>query len=422
MEKIKKVKPPRKYESDFALRIVAIVVAVIIWVVLSITQYPTTTLKISNVPVIFNLEGTIAQEKGLHAVGYEDITTTVEIQGMKYEIGGYTDKDLTASVNLDDVTKEGTYNLEIFAKSAHSSDQCEVLSCYPKNVRVKFEHYSEQVMELEAEAPYIETQDQLKIQNTTVSPNEVTVTGSDNNLSKLKKVCAKVNDKKTLTEDTTISTTELVFYDENNNILPAENYTVDNKNFDVSFSLYKEQTMELAVDFKDCPEGFVATDLPYRLSTDKIKILTPYADENTSKTKIVGTISLSEIDLNNSFKFDIPFDKNEINLSDVKKVTVDFNSQGYSKKQFQIGKSKIKIKDAPSGSKTTINSPEKINATIFGPTSIISKLKADDLNAEINLKDINKDGTITKPIMIYSKRYNTVWCYGTHNATILVSD
>ena len=112
MEKIKKVKSPRNLESDFILRVLAIVIAIVVWVLLSITQYPTTTLKVSNIPVIFSLDGTIAQEKELRAVGYQDITTTVEIKGMKYEIGGYTEKDLIASVNLDDVTKEGTYSLE----------------------------------------------------------------------------------------------------------------------------------------------------------------------------------------------------------------------------------------------------------------------------------------------------------------------
>lgn len=418
MEKIKKVKPPHRYESDFALRIIAIVVAVIIWVVLSITQYPTTTLKVSNVPVVFNLEGTIAQEKGLHAVGYEDITTVVEIKGMKYEIGGYSEKDLIATVNLDEVTKEGTYNLEILVKSAHSSDQCEILGCYPKNVRVTFEHYSEQVMELETEAPYVETEENLKIQKSSVSPEQVTITASDNNLSKLKKVCARVNDKKTLSEDTTISTTDLVFYDENNNILPAENYTVDHKNFDVSFSLYKEQTVGLAVDFKDCPTGFVSSDLPFTLSDDEIKILTPYADENTSKTKIVGTISLSDVDLKRSFKFKIPFDKNEENLSKINEVEVKFNSNGYSKKQFQIDKNNIEIKNIPVGAKAKITSPNKINAVIYGPKGIIEKISSKDLIAEVDLGDITQNGTITKPIIIYSKRYNTVWCFGNHNATI----
>lgn len=132
MEKIKKVLPPKNHESDFVLRILAVVIAIIIWVVLSITQYPTTTIQIANVPVVFALDGTKANDKSLSPINLpNNLTVNVEIKGMKYEIGGYTEKDLIATVNLDPVTNEGTYSLDINVESTHSSDQCTIVSVSP---------------------------------------------------------------------------------------------------------------------------------------------------------------------------------------------------------------------------------------------------------------------------------------------------
>ena len=80
---------------------------------------------------MFSLDGTQAKEKGLSALNYKDISVDVEIKGMNYEIGSYTAADLVATVNLDDVTKEGTYDLDIDVKSSHSTGQGNCSFCQP---------------------------------------------------------------------------------------------------------------------------------------------------------------------------------------------------------------------------------------------------------------------------------------------------
>lgn len=422
MEKINKIKSFINFESDFFLRILAIIIAIIIWVVLSITQYPTTTLKISSVPVIFSLDGTVAQEKGLRAVGYDDITTTVEIKGMKYEIGGYTEKDLTASINLDDVTKEGTYSLPIVAKSAHSSDQCEILSCYPNTVKVTFEHYAEKSFDIEAEAPNVSAADGLILKKSVVTPSQVTVTGSDANLEKISKVTAKVKEEKTLTEDTTISTSNIVFYDSDNNVLSSDDYSVDNENFEVKFSLYKKKSVTLNVDFKECPPGFDTGSLPYKLSTQKVDVLSSDLDDSKATVKTVGTIDLTNVNLKKTFEFEIPFEKEEENLSSESTVKVTFDDSKYTTKSFTISKSDFTLTNKLSNKKASVDTPDSIKVTMVGPTSVMDKLEESDLTAEIDLSDVSTAGSVTKKITVYSKKYNKIWCYGTNEAQVEISD
>ena len=259
------------------------------------------------------------------------------------------------------------------------------------------------------------------LKKTSVSPSQITVSGSDENLKKIKRVTAKVNETKTLSEDTTISTSDLVFYDENNNKLSSENYTMDNHNFDVTFSLYKEKSVTLNVDFKDCPPNFNITSLPYKLSTEKIDVISPDINGSSVSTKTIGTISLSEVDLSETFGFEIPFEKNEENLSNISKVNVTFDDSGYTKKSFTISLDDFVVVNKPSGKEVKLNSPSKITAVIIGPQSVLSNLEATDLTAEIDLEDITKTGSITKKITVYSKKYNNIWCYGTYESQITIS-
>ena len=84
-----------------------------------------------------------ANDKSLSPINLpNNLTVNVEIKGMKYEIGGYTEKDLIATVNLDPVTNEGTYSLDINVESTHSSDQCTIVSVSPATIDVSFEKIS----------------------------------------------------------------------------------------------------------------------------------------------------------------------------------------------------------------------------------------------------------------------------------------
>ena len=115
----KKENKPKQKGTDFGLKILAVVLAVIVWFILSITQYPIISKTITNVQVTFSTVGTKAEEKGLSPINYKQISVDVEIKGMNYEIGKYTSDDLIATVNLDKVTQEGRYDLEIDVKSNH---------------------------------------------------------------------------------------------------------------------------------------------------------------------------------------------------------------------------------------------------------------------------------------------------------------
>lgn len=423
MEKIKKVLPPKNHESDFVLRILAVVIAVIIWVVLSITQYPTTTIQIANVPVVFALDGTKANDKSLSPINLpNNLTVNVEIKGMKYEIGGYTEKDLIATVNLDPVTNEGTYSLDINVESTHSSDQCTIVSVSPATIDVSFEKISSKTFDLSTETPYVSVEKGLTLKNVKVSPSEIEIQGTEKDLENLSKVSARVKDSMVLSESTVISTSDLLFYDKNDNILRSDKYTVlNNKNFDVLFSLYKKKDANLKVDFTECPDHFDSSSIPYTISPKTVEIISPILDSETVIEKSIGTIPLNEINLDKKFDFTLKLNDGEEILNGTDEISVSFDKTGYASKKFAVNSSNFKIINRPTGKKVSVKTEKISGITIIGPESIINNISGKDLTVEIDLNGTVKDGTVSKNVSVYSNEYDNIWCYGKYKADVVIS-
>lgn len=423
MEKIKKVRLPKNWESDFALRILAVVIAVIIWVLLSITQYPTTTIQIANVPVVFSLEGTEAYEKGLSPVNLpDDLTVNVEIKGMKYEIGGYTEKDLNATVDLNPVNNEGTYSLDIDVASNHTSDQCTIVSVSPSTINVSFEKITSETFDVDVESSNVVADDGLVIKSSSVSPSEIEIEGTKNELDKIKRICAKVNDDVTLTETTTISTSDLIFYGSKDNVLQSSKYTItENKNFNVKFSVYKKRDMALNVNFSGCPDNFDTSSIPYVLSQNSVQIITPVLTGMSATEKTIGTLDLSEIDLTNEFDFDIQLNKGEEILSGKEKVKVTFDKRGFSTKSLSIPSGNFEIVKSPDDFDVDIKTDSLSSVTFIGPTKTINDLSTKDIIVQLDLSSVTKEGKVKITPLIYSPNHNDVWCCGEYEVEVSIS-
>lgn len=426
MEKVKE-KRTSLLATDLGLRIVAIIIAVIIWLFLSITEYPTIQKTITNVPVVFSMDGTAAAEKGLQALGYKDITVDVEIKGMNYEIGSYGANDLAATVDLSSVSKEGTYQLDINVRSTHSSDTVSVVSVSPDTVPVNFVHIGTDVFEITANAPNISAEQGMMLRGPVVSPSTVTVEGAESELSKIKTVEALVDDTAVLSEAATLTTDRVAFYDENGNRLDGSKYTiVDDKSFEVAFDVYKKKTVNLTVGFKDVPTGFDTASIPYTLSETSVNVITPKLDDVSEQTVSLGTVSLSEIDVGKTFTFDVDqkLQSGEINQSGIDTVTMkfDFESKNYIKKEFTIPSSNIKLLNTPVGKNINVETKQIPSVQMFGPQAEIENLRLSDITASVDLSDMTSVGTVTHVVRIYATASNSVWCIGTHEIQIDIED
>ncbi len=424
MEKVNKT-DKHVLENDFALRILAVIIAVIVWLILSITQYPTINKTITGVPVDFTLEGTAASEKGLSAINYKDITVDVEISGMNYEIGSYGANDLIATIDLGEVTKEGTYRLDIDVKSAHSSDAITVVSVKPETVEVSFDTIGSGTYKVQPEAPLVSADEGLMLWQTTVSPSEIEVEGPEKELEKIDHISAKTSSFEKVTEDTTIEAEEVIFYDKDGKALDSSVYTLkDVKDFDLNFVIYKKRTAQLSVQFSDYPPGFDLNSLPFSLSEENIPVISPRLDDADMEYVTLGTIPLNEVDLQSTFTFEVDkaLSSGEINQTGITGVTVKFDSDGYTTKKFTLPRENITIKNSPVGKEVNIETRQLPEVVICGPEDIVNSLKVSDLAAELDLSDVLNSGTAMHGVTVYSPKNNNVWCCGVNEVQVDITD
>ena len=415
-------KPVKKqHGADFALRIIAVIAAIIVWFILAITQYPTINKTINKVPVNLSLENTIAKEKGLSALNFKDITVDVEIKGMNYEIGNYKAGDLSATVDVSKVTKEGQYVLDIDVKSNHSSDSCTIVSVSPSTVAVEFDRISQKSIQLEVESPSVSAADGFSLSEAAVSPNKITLNGPVNSLAKVTRAVAKVNSSAKLSEDRSFKTDEIVLYDADNNVVTDSSITRDeNQTFTASFIVYKKKTLKLKLDITGAPENFDVSSLPITYSQQEITINTPNLGDKDSETLIIGTVPLSQLRLGWQQTFDIPLSSGEVNLSGESKVTVTLDSRDYTTNVCRV--SQIITKNKPDGKQVEIETKSLPAVTIIGPSSDLENLQDNDLVASVDLSDVSRNGSYSKAATISISGHSKVWCFGSNEVQVAVSD
>jgi YbbR domain-containing protein len=343
---------------------------------------------------------------------------------MNYEIGAYTANDLVATVNLDSVNREGTYELEIDVKSAHSADKCTIVSVTPDTVEVKFDHIDSTKFPVSVSAPNVSAADGFTLKESTVAPEEIEVEGPEDELERIDKVVAVYADSLTLSEDTTVSTDSLLFYDADDNLLDSTNYTLSNKKVDISFSVYRKVTATVKADFTGVPPDFDLSSLPYTISPNSLQIITPQLDGSPTEEIKLNSISLYEITSGKTFKYAIDdlLSSGEINQSGIDQVDVSFDLSDYEQKTFSLPASQITFINMPTGKEVEIDVNKLTNVTIFGPKSVMEDLEVSDLTAQIDLSDVSANGSVSHEVMIYSKTHHNIWNIGTHEAVITVSD
>lgn len=422
MEKIKTKGLAAKLGTDLGQRILAVVLAVIIWLILSITQYPTISKTVASVPVDLTLTGTIAEEKGLSALNYKDMTVDVVIEGMNYEIGSYSANDLNATVDITPVTKKGTYKLDIDVKSAHSADKISILSISPETVEVQFDAITSKEFDLSPSTPNISAEEGYSLGAVSCTPGKIKITGADNDLSNIAKAYAVVDKSMSLSEDTTLTTKKIVLFDKNDNELDNSLYEFSGEEYTLSIPIYKKKTGNLKVEFTGVPSSFDLSTIKYTLSEESIALLTSdLADENEEDIT-VGTIPLSEIDLARRYTFDIPLSAGETSADSISTVSVNFDSEGFTSKSFDIPKSQFTVINRPDRKTVSFDTAKLTNVMIYGPEEVIESLKAEDLTAQIDLSDVGTStGSMLKTALIYSPKYNNVWCCGTNEIQITIS-
>ena len=400
---------------DRSLMVISLLIAIVIWIVVSITVYPTTDKTIYNVPVKIDLDGTYAQSQNLEVIEMSDETVTVQISGERAKIGSIKAEDLVANVSVTNVMMAREYDLRLDVQSL-SGTEFEVKTITPSSVTVAFDKIVSKEFTIEPEVKDLRLASGYISGDPVVSPASVTITGPQDTINSITKVCAGVNPPENLSSTFETSAAELLLYKDSTLISDTSSLYFDKTSFAVQIPVLVRQTLPLDVNIINAPANLDLSWFRSQLvfSAEELDLAAPGSRVKDIERLNIGTINMREVDAGSVFTFSaenfLPADYE--NLSNVDTVTVTCPSEDIAKKPLSIKGKDIQFINKPAQFEFT---PVASGLTLFlvGDSTQLSELTGEDITAQIDLIDFDmQEGDHKMAVDFIISSYDRVWFTG----------
>ena len=213
----------------------------------------------------------------------------------------------------------------------------------------------------------------------------------------------------------------LSLYDRDDNPLSQNLISFDAENIEVTVPILKKAQLPLAVSFTGVPEGLDTSIFKYALSSEVINVAGPGAKVDALTQFNIGYINIAkDFKLGGVYDFDVTLDKGFVNLDNISKVTVSFDTSGLESKTVTV--SDIRVVNAPQNYTVQVETAKIYNVTVIGASEEIAQLSAKDVVAQIDASDLAADkGQQTVGVDIRIPGFSTLFAAGSYTALIGVS-
>lgn len=409
------------FSNNKIVIIISFILAVVIWFAYSMTAAPERTRVISDVPVTINLTNSVAEQLGLKAYGYEDITIDVEVSGKSYVVGQVTAEDIVISFqNINQIDDAGYKTLQLSARSddgsfnvnSVSKKYIEVYFDFPETRKFEVNH---KVVEPEggiADAGYY-------YGGAIYGSKELSISGPKSELDKITEVVAETTVSGRLSKTT--SMTAQVSLRTSDGQEPKFISYDDSQVREVSFSIQKTKSLKFMAGFENVPEYYKNEPLTVKYSPQELLVA-----GTDSQITSLAYFELDPIDFrelspdNNTFEFEVNAPGGITVIDDTEKVSVTVDMSNFAMAQFDLSADNILV-NLPS--EYTFGGISSVSGVrIVAPKQVIDSITSGALVAEIDLEGVTlKQGANQVELNISVKNRSDCWAYGTYTTTIILN-
>ena len=400
-------------DSKYFTMLLSFLMAVAIWVVV-VTFFSTdarTTIK--EVPIDIDYNSSYLN-LDLEIIEQSIETVDVTVVGPRDVVGSLTKDDIIVYPNVNNVKMAGKYELSLNAvkKSAIKEYQIESLSNY--QVSVRFDHLTERSFKIEVDISNLTVPEELMVDKITITPDNVTVKGPENTVSKIAKVVATVQQQEL--SQTAVLPATLVLYDENDVELDAAHISYDVEEFNVTVPVLKEITVPVVIDYTNVPAGFDVSTLKVALSQQEITLAVPNRSADSVNQFVAGYIDLGTLELDSAYVFDIKLPSGYKNVKDVEKISATVSSDNLDSKSVSV--KEIKVINA--GEQKVEVLTDIINhVEIVGDKKVVEVLTADSVIAQLDMTQVAlAQGQQTVEVEMIIPSTEAAFVRGTYYVTI----
>lgn len=407
--------------NDTVVKILSVLVAIIVWLVVTITVYTNIFDVINDIPVNLDLTNTTPEAYNLSIIEGSNQTVNVKPEGKRDKILLLTKEDFIAVPTLTQVTKAGEHEIKVEVKKVNERDDDYKIISEPTYIKVKFDQLIEKEFPVQVSAENVVPEEGYIREESFSNPEKIKLSGPLSEISKIAK-CVVQNNSTIAANETVVLEGELAFYDEFNNKLTFKHTKYEVQKYEITIPVNKLKTVPITFGYVNVPQGIDPTKLKYTMSLNQIKIAGPGKIIDEINEISLGEIDYRMIDIGYAPDLEINVLAGIINVDNINSVVVDFSENDLKSDTFTIPSKNITTRNVPSSYNIDIETKTINSVKIVGNKLDIEKLTSNDLIAYVDFagKEII-EGSSRQTVQIYITGNKFAWAVGEYRVVVNIT-
>lgn len=400
--------------------LLSLVLAIGLWLYVITTVSPGSTASIENIPVVFEGENWLLENRNLMITEGLDAVVDLELSGNRSDLNKVNPSNVVLKVDLTKVYEAGTANLAY--STAFPADvptgAITVEKRSPAAIRLTIE--KRLTKEIPVEVAFTGAVPENFIadtENVVLDYPMINIKGPASVVEKIDHARIDID-----LQDRTESLSENYRYtlcDEEGNPMDVAKVTTDvaEIHLDVKIQRYQEVPLKLNVVYGGgATEGYTR----YEIKPGSIRVSGSEAVLADLTELVLGTVNFAERTENEQMTFPINLPEGVTNLTGITEATVEIRFVGLSIKEFTT--ENIRVINVPEGLDYELMS-EVVKVTLRGPTAKINQIKPEDIEVTVDLsgKEIGAS-TMKAAITVRGDTEETIGAVGSHSVSVTLSE
>lgn len=400
--------------------LLSLLAAVILWTYVVTTVSPNSKATITRIPVVFEGESWLLENRNLMITDGLDATVELEVSGNRSDLAKLNSSNITLKVDLTKVYETGTTNLTYTTNfpSDVPYGSITVERRQPAGVTLQVE--KRLTREIPVNVVFTGSVPEGFIadtENITLDYPVINIKGPASVVEQIDQAKVEVD-----LEERTESLSENYRYtlcDMEGNAPDVEQIVTDvpEVHLDVKIQRFQEVPLNLNVVYGGgVSEGYTR----YAVKPLSIRVSGSEAVLEDLKEIVLGTVNFAELTENTQMTFPINLPEGVTNLTGITEATVDISFVGLSIKEFTT--ENIKVTNVPEGLEYELMS-EVVKVTLRGPTGVINQITPEDIVVTVDLtgKEVGAS-TVKANITFKDEKFAAVGAVGTHTVPITLKE
>ncbi len=402
-------------QSNRFLQIVAVIVGLICWFFVAAYINPDqeaeymVTVDMKDWQDYFDL-------LGLKIIGEAKESVIVNVKGKRFRLSQIEGEDLNVIPSVTRIDGPGTYKLTLKGEN----EDLEFLSLMPNTISVKLDVYSTKTFPIEADLTGLTIPEGYIGKDHTISPKNISITGPDEQLSRIKRCVVRYKLDKPLQKTTTLQG-DILLLDQNGSEVVSDHITTDIQTASLTIPILKIRELPFVIRFLNLPPGIQEEDLKYSLSSSKLEVAVPTDTTERFTEVALGYVDMKELEPNSVFVFDVSeaLPDNFENIRNIENVVVEFKLDNIERKYINV--EDFQILNQSSDYEITVTTNRLSNVLIYGRKDVLDELTPGDFVAEIDMSSREiLPGQFSTGVKIYAPNKSMVWASGDYSVIIHV--